>query len=213
MIRLALGRGHPVVPRAVLERRARRRDGAVDVLGIPLGDPGERLPGRRVRRFERLARRSVRPLPVDEQLPWGSDELFDVPVQGDCHARSSPLVARWAAKDCGQPAPLMYVYIVDLRRKCTAEPEGCQVGGPAFPGRQPRRSAVRRRFPSGCRLGQGEEAVLTCHVIPGDPGRLATLGDTFADVARNLRPGRRQALRELERDLPQPPLHHPRRGK
>ena len=60
-----LGRGHPA-PRALLERPARRPHRPVDVLGIALGDPGERLAGRGVGRLERLARRRVAPLPVDE---------------------------------------------------------------------------------------------------------------------------------------------------
>ena len=40
----------------------------VDVLGLPVGDLGEDLLGGRVERLERLARRRLDPLAVDQQL-------------------------------------------------------------------------------------------------------------------------------------------------
>jgi hypothetical protein len=85
----ALGRGHPA-PGTVLERLARGPNRPVDVLGIALGNPGERLSGRRVGGLERLARGCVGPLPVDEQLTRGADELLDAAIQGYGHGSSSP---------------------------------------------------------------------------------------------------------------------------
>ena len=96
-----LGRGHPA-PRPLLERLARGPDSPVDVLGAALGDPGERLPGGGVGRLERLARRRIGPLPVDEQLPGGGDECLDVAVQGHGHGCSSPLLARRPHRAAGQ---------------------------------------------------------------------------------------------------------------
>ena len=98
----ALRRAHPA-PRALVERAARGPHSPVDVLGIALGDPGERLPGRGVGGLERLARRRVAPLPVDEQLSRGADEGFDVAIQGHGHVMVISLgcvveaTARWRA--------------------------------------------------------------------------------------------------------------------
>jgi hypothetical protein len=69
----ALGRGQSA-PRPVIEGSARGADRPVDVLGVALGDAGERLAGGRIRRLERLARRRVDPLPADEQLSRGGGE-------------------------------------------------------------------------------------------------------------------------------------------
>ena len=97
-------RGHPA-PRAGLEGRAGRADGPVDVLRVSFGDPGQGLAGRRVGRLEGPARRRVHPLPVDEQLPRGRDELLDVAVQGYSHDAPSPLPARpRQPPHCSQPS-------------------------------------------------------------------------------------------------------------
>jgi hypothetical protein len=88
-----VGRGH-VAPRAVFEGLAGRAHGPVDVFGVPLGYVGERLSGRGVGSRERLSRRRVGPLPIDEQLPRGGRELFDGPVDGDSH-EVSHLLQLW----------------------------------------------------------------------------------------------------------------------
>ena len=80
----ALGRRH-AAPRAALEGLAGGADRPVDVFGISLGDVGEGLAGGRVRGLERLAGRGLGPLSVDEQLPRGSREFLDAPVDGDSH--------------------------------------------------------------------------------------------------------------------------------
>jgi hypothetical protein len=79
-----VGRGHPA-PRAVFEGPAGGANGAVDVFRVAFGHAGQGLAGGRVRRFERLTGRSVGPLPVDEQLAGGRNEVFDASVNGDSH--------------------------------------------------------------------------------------------------------------------------------
>src|ERR1022692_552369 len=124
----ALGRRHPA-PRAVLERPARRPHGPVDVFGATLGDPGERLARRWVGRLERLARRGVGPLPVDEQLTRRADEGFDIPVQGHSHKLVHLPWLRGGGSHRLRPASTSYahVYIVDLRYQSTSWNRGAVI--------------------------------------------------------------------------------------
>jgi hypothetical protein len=80
----SVGLGH-AAPWTVFEGLAGRAHGPVDVFGIPLGYVGEGLSGGRVGSRERLSRRRVGPLPIDEQLPRGGREPFDGPVDGDSY--------------------------------------------------------------------------------------------------------------------------------
>ena len=98
-----LRRGHPA-PRAPIERGARRPYCPVDVLGVPLGHPGEGLARRRVGGLERLARRSVGPLPIDKELTWNADKLLHAPVQGHSHECSSPIAAAASRPACRSSA-------------------------------------------------------------------------------------------------------------
>jgi hypothetical protein len=79
-----LGWGHPA-PRAVLEGPAGRAYRPVDVLGVSLSDPGQRVAGRWVGGVEGLTGRRGGPLSIDEQLARGGDEGFDGSFQGNGH--------------------------------------------------------------------------------------------------------------------------------
>ena len=96
----AVGWRHPA-PRAVLERGTGRADRAVDVLGVALGDARQSLAGRGVRGLERLARRRIGPLAVDEQLTGGRDEGLDALIQGDGHRGLISLPADGRGFDAG----------------------------------------------------------------------------------------------------------------
>src|SRR6266508_4933551 len=76
-----LRRGHPA-PRSALEGGPGGAHGAVDILGPPGRDSGQRFARSRVRCLERLPPRRVDPLTVDEQLMAGLGELLDLMVEG-----------------------------------------------------------------------------------------------------------------------------------
>ena len=81
----------------VVERPARGGDGAVDVLGLALGDLAETLLGRRVERLERLAADRLDPLAVDQQTARLATKSWA------CWARPSGR----SANVCDEAAPLV----------------------------------------------------------------------------------------------------------
>src|SRR5262249_54038629 len=75
-------------PWAVVERAPGGAGGAVDVLGVALGDAGEHLAGGRIERLERLARCRLHPFPVDQHAALRRfDELLDrrLDASGESH--------------------------------------------------------------------------------------------------------------------------------
>ena len=59
-----------------VERGARGLDGAVDVLGVALGDVGEDVAGRRVVDVESLSGGGLHPVAADQHPPLRADELL-----------------------------------------------------------------------------------------------------------------------------------------
>ena len=86
----ALGRRHPPPRALVVEGAARRADRAVDVLGLAVGDLGERLLGRRVDRLEGAPRCRRHPLAVDQELAGAREERLDAIVDLQACALKRP---------------------------------------------------------------------------------------------------------------------------
>ena len=95
-----LGRRH-AAPRSALEGLPRRLDGAIDVFGLTRRHLGERLFGRGVVGGERLPRRRLHPLPVDQHLPGP-------PANELPYARIDVRIIRLQSRLCHTFAPFHY---------------------------------------------------------------------------------------------------------
>src|SRR5262249_1234602 len=85
----------------VVECLARRLDGPVDVLGLAVRDLGEHLLGGRVDRLERLTRRGLDPLSVDQKLVLRANESVSLLFAGYGNRHClSPLCASLARAGC-----------------------------------------------------------------------------------------------------------------